>query len=40
MGKESPIPTVKEDGWVPQPFWSWWRREKSIFMSEIELPSF
>jgi hypothetical protein len=33
--KETPVPTGQEDGWAPEPVWTWWRR-KNLPLPVIE----
>jgi len=33
-----PVPIGKDAGWDPEPFWTRWRRKKSLSLLGIEFP--
>jgi len=33
---DTPAPIAEEGGWASKPVWTWWWREKSLPLSEIE----
>jgi len=34
----TPVPTEYETRWAPEPVWTFWRREKSLFPTGIQTP--
>jgi hypothetical protein len=36
LKKEAPVFIGQETGWIPELFWMWWQREKSMPLSKIE----
>jgi hypothetical protein len=38
-GKQPPAPIVQETGWVPEPIWTLWSREKSVTPAKNRIPA-